>query len=144
MLLTAVTEDALNGMSGVLVGLGVLAGATSRLGLIVQVAEGCRDGAVKVEITGPRGTGGNGLNDELGLTKISRKYKPMQAVITSTRIESRSHISNGTLCETAFCFPSKSKLSSIWFTPMRRGQGQILITRTLHLAQKCTEVWKVL
>ena len=121
MLVTAVTEDALNVALGVLVGLYVLVGVTSGVGLAVRVAGGGRGVTVKVEVTGPRESGGNGLNDEWGLTKINRKYKPMEAVITSTRIESISHDSNGAPCGAAFRFLSKSKLSSIQFTPLQRG-----------------------
>jgi len=149
VLLTAVTEDALNCVSGVFVGLGVsvggtrkkgvfvsngvkvgrgvLLGVTSSVELAVQVAADCMGGTVK--ITDPRETGGNKLKDEFGLTKINKKYKPMQAVITSTRIESISHISNRALCESAFCFPSKSKLSSIQFIPLSRGEIENLIIR---------------
>ena len=120
MLFTAVTEDALKGVSRVLVGMGVVVGGTR--GKKVLVSSGVRVGlGVSLGVTSRRvgllKTGGNILNDELGLTKTNRNYKPMQTVNKSTRIENMSHILKGTLCKGTFCIPSKSKLSSIQFTP---------------------------
>jgi len=121
VLLTAVTEEALNGDAGVLAGLDVIVGETREKGVFVSsgvnVGRGVSPGVTSR--VGLLRTGGNILNDELGLTRINRKYKLMPTVITSTRIESLSHIPKDAFCEDAFCFPSKSKFSSIQFTPVR-------------------------